>query len=184
MRSLTAYVRNGSITDGGAASAGKLRAVDISLNIKERYTIWSGLFGGFFLALAYFGADQSQVQRYLAGDSVSASRNIGPTETNMFKLPVRLIGYPSISLLLTWSPPAGPLALPQKPDSRAVGAPGAILTSIDVKKHSEKRSAIKGTGRTMGHRCSAALRTEAGSSQFRMGKMLLKRAYCSLWISY
>src|SRR5205823_2950562 len=40
----------------------------------KRYTFWSGLIGGFFLALSYFGADQSQVQRYLAGGSLKESR--------------------------------------------------------------------------------------------------------------
>ncbi|HMJ06514.1 MAG TPA: hypothetical protein VK474_09695, partial [Chthoniobacterales bacterium] len=49
-------------------------AVDFSFNLKERYTFWSGLLGGFFLALSYFGTDQSQVQRYLAGGSVANSR--------------------------------------------------------------------------------------------------------------
>src|SRR5208282_6761771 len=45
----------------------KLQAVDFSLNADRRYTIWSGVFGGMFLALSYFGTDQSQVQRYLSG---------------------------------------------------------------------------------------------------------------------
>ena len=53
---------------------GKLQAVDFSLDPDKRYTFWSGIFGGFFLSLSYFGADQSQVQRYLAGGSLRASR--------------------------------------------------------------------------------------------------------------
>ncbi|MDQ2660187.1 MAG: sodium:solute symporter [Verrucomicrobiota bacterium] len=57
-----------------AGSMGKLNPVNFSLDPKERYTVWSGLFGGFFLALSYFGTDQSQVQRYLAGGSVTGSR--------------------------------------------------------------------------------------------------------------
>jgi SSS family transporter len=57
-----------------AGKMGKLQAVDFSIDPHKRYTFWSGIVGGFFLALSYFGADQSQVQRYLAGDSIKASR--------------------------------------------------------------------------------------------------------------
>jgi solute:Na+ symporter, SSS family len=57
-----------------AGKLGKLQAVDFSVDPHKRYTFWSGIIGGFFLALSYFGADQSQVQRYLAGDSIKASR--------------------------------------------------------------------------------------------------------------
>ncbi len=57
-----------------AGKMGKLQAVDFSVDPHKRYTFWSGLIGGFFLALSYFGADQSQVQRYLAGGSLKESR--------------------------------------------------------------------------------------------------------------
>ena len=57
-----------------AGKMGKLNAVDFSFDFTQRYTFWSGLLGGFFLALSYFGTDQSQVQRYLAGGSVVGSR--------------------------------------------------------------------------------------------------------------
>lgn len=57
-----------------AGAAGRLRIVDPHLNWSDRYTLWSGLIGGGFLALAYFGCDQSQVQRYLTGRSIAQSR--------------------------------------------------------------------------------------------------------------
>src|SRR5215469_8554072 len=57
-----------------AGKMGKLEAVNFSVDPQKRYTFWSGLIGGFFLALSYFGADQSQVQRYLAGGSLKESR--------------------------------------------------------------------------------------------------------------
>lgn len=57
-----------------AGSVGKLEAIDFSLSFEERYTFWSGLLGGTFLALSYFGTDQSQVQRYLSGTSLTESR--------------------------------------------------------------------------------------------------------------
>lgn len=57
-----------------AGSAGKLNAVDTTFDPNNRYTLWSGLIGGMFLALSYFGTDQSQVQRYLTGKSIAQSR--------------------------------------------------------------------------------------------------------------
>lgn len=57
-----------------AGNMGKLEAVDFSFDYHKRYTFWSGALGGFFLALSYFGADQSQVGRYLAGESPTASK--------------------------------------------------------------------------------------------------------------
>jgi len=66
----------------------KLEAVDYSLDPDRRYTIWSGVFGGLFLALSYFGTDQSQVQRYLSGASVRESR-LGLMFNAVFKIPMQ-----------------------------------------------------------------------------------------------
>lgn len=57
-----------------AGAAGRLNAVTLNLDWKDRYNLWSGLIGGMFLALSYFGCDQSQVQRYLTGKSIAQSR--------------------------------------------------------------------------------------------------------------
>ncbi len=57
-----------------AGAAGKLNAVNLNFNWDDRYNLWSGVIGGMFLALAYFGCDQSQVQRYLTGKSIAQSR--------------------------------------------------------------------------------------------------------------
>ncbi len=57
-----------------AGATGRLKVFDFSFNINETYTFWSGLIGGTFLMLSYFGTDQSQVQRYLAAKSVNAAR--------------------------------------------------------------------------------------------------------------
>ena len=57
-----------------AGAAGRLRAVDLSFDWENRYNLWSGLIGGAFLALSYFGCDQSQVQRYLTGKSIAHMR--------------------------------------------------------------------------------------------------------------
>ena len=53
---------------------GKWNSIDLSLDLKNSYTLLSGMLGGFFLALSYFGCDQSQVQRYLTGRSLTESR--------------------------------------------------------------------------------------------------------------
>ncbi|HVZ63941.1 MAG TPA: sodium:solute symporter [Lacunisphaera sp.] len=66
----------------------KLEAVDFSLNPDRRYTIWTGVLGGMFLALSYFGTDQSQVQRYLAGASLRESR-LGLMFNAIFKIPMQ-----------------------------------------------------------------------------------------------
>ena len=57
-----------------AGATGRLQVFDFSFDINETYTFWSGLIGGTFLMLSYFGTDQSQVQRYLAAKSVNAAR--------------------------------------------------------------------------------------------------------------
>ncbi|HWA85036.1 MAG TPA: sodium:solute symporter [Opitutus sp.] len=71
-----------------AGSFHKLEAVDFSLNPDKRYTIWTGVFGGMFLALSYFGTDQSQVQRYLSGSSLRESR-LGLMFNAVFKIPMQ-----------------------------------------------------------------------------------------------
>ena len=57
-----------------AGASGKMNVLDFSFNLEDRYTFWTGIIGGSFLALSYFGTDQSQVQRYLTGASVTESR--------------------------------------------------------------------------------------------------------------
>jgi Na+/proline symporter len=66
----------------------KLKAVNFSIDLRERYTFWSGLLGGLFLALSYFGADQSQVQRYLGGASLRESR-LGLMFNSVCKIPMQ-----------------------------------------------------------------------------------------------
>jgi SSS family transporter len=58
-----------------AGAAGRLRVFDFSFTLENQYTFWSGIIGGTFLMLSYFGTDQSQVQRYLAARSVDEARS-------------------------------------------------------------------------------------------------------------
>lgn len=71
-----------------AGSFDKLETVDFSINLEKRYTFWSGLLGGFFLMVSYFGTDQSQVQRYLSGASLRESR-LGLMFNAVLKIPMQ-----------------------------------------------------------------------------------------------
>ena len=66
----------------------KMEILDFSLNPNNRYTFWSGITGGLFLALSYFGTDQSQVQRYISGKSVREIR-LGLIFNGIFKIPMQ-----------------------------------------------------------------------------------------------
>ncbi|MCK4943639.1 MAG: sodium:solute symporter, partial [Candidatus Aminicenantes bacterium] len=71
-----------------AGKMGKLNAIDFSFDLSNRYNIWSGVIGGLFLALSYFGTDQSQVQRYLTAKSVTHSR-LGLLTNGLVKVPMQ-----------------------------------------------------------------------------------------------
>ncbi|MGY8923245.1 MAG: sodium:solute symporter [Flavobacteriales bacterium] len=71
-----------------AGKAGKLNVLDFSIDLNSRYTFWSGLTGGLFLALSYFGTDQSQVQRYLSGKSLKESQ-MGLIMNGVLKIPMQ-----------------------------------------------------------------------------------------------
>lgn len=79
-----------SFVDALSVSAvmGRLNTIDLSLDFSNRYNLWSGLVGGMFVALAYFGTDQSQVQRYLTGKSITQSR-LGLLFNGMVKVPMQ-----------------------------------------------------------------------------------------------
>lgn len=71
-----------------AGTMGKLNAIDFSFNWEDKYNVWTGLIGGLFLMLSYFGTDQSQVQRYLGGKNVAQSR-LGLIFNGMLKIPMQ-----------------------------------------------------------------------------------------------
>lgn len=71
-----------------AGKMGKLNVINFAFDWKDRYNIWSGLIGGTFLALSYFGTDQSQVQRYLSGRSIAQSR-FGLLANGIVKVPMQ-----------------------------------------------------------------------------------------------
>jgi Na+/proline symporter len=73
-----------------AGAMGKLHGVDFTPDLKKRYTLLSGLLGGFFLSLSYFGTDQSQVQRYIGGAALREGR-LGLMFNALFKIPMQFL---------------------------------------------------------------------------------------------
>jgi SSS family transporter len=73
-----------------AGKMGRMNVIDWKFDPNNRYTIWSGLIGGFFLQLSYFGTDQSQVGRYLTGSSVGQSR-LGLIMNGLIKIPMQFL---------------------------------------------------------------------------------------------
>jgi len=73
-----------------AGKAGRVNTIDFHFDPESRYNIWSGLIGGFFLQLSYFGTDQSQVGRYLTGESIGQSR-LGLMMNGLLKIPMQFL---------------------------------------------------------------------------------------------
>ncbi|MFA6152689.1 MAG: sodium:solute symporter [Chitinophagaceae bacterium] len=73
-----------------AGKMGKMNAIDTKFDWNNRYNLWSGIIGGFFLQLSYFGTDQSQVGRYLTGKSIAQSR-LGLVMNGLLKIPMQFL---------------------------------------------------------------------------------------------
>ena len=101
----------------------KMEVLNFSFDLENRYTIWSGLIGGTFLMLSYFGTDQSQVQRYLSGKSIKEMQ-LGMIFNGIFKIPMQffilfigvmvLVFYQFNSSPLNFNPQAEKIALESK----------------------------------------------------------------------
>ena len=73
-----------------AGKMGKTNVIDFTFDLSNQYNVWSGIIGGFFLQLSYFGTDQSQVGRYLTGSSVGQSR-LGLAMNGLLKIPMQFL---------------------------------------------------------------------------------------------
>ncbi len=117
-----------------AGVMGKLQAVDYTPDPKLRYTFWSGLLGGFFLSLSYFGTDQSQVQRYLGGARLREGR-LGLMFNALFKIPMQFFIVLLGALLFVFYQfqPDTPLVFNQSAWQRQVtGAHGAEFRALET----------------------------------------------------
>ncbi|MBL9207491.1 MAG: sodium:solute symporter [Opitutaceae bacterium] len=131
-----------------AAGFDKLNAVNFSFDINERYTLWSGIFGGFFLSLSYFGTDQSQVGRYLSGTSLRESR-LGLMFNAVFKIPMQaFILLLGVLLFVFYQFSPAPVFFDRATWRQHVEAPGGetlrVLESRYQTLAEEKRAALQG----------------------------------------
>ena len=115
-----------------AGGMGKLNAVDFSFDFENRYNFWSGLVGGMLVALAYFGTDQSQVQRYLTGASVTQSR-LGLLFNGVAKVPMQffilLLGAMVFAFYQFQAPPL--FFNPVEVEKARSGSYGAQFTAVE-----------------------------------------------------
>lgn len=153
-----------------AGEMGKLQAVDFSLDPDRRYTFWSGIFGGFFLALSYFGADQSQVQRYLAGGSLTASR-FGLLFNAVVKVPMQfLILLLGAMVFLFYQFEKPPIYFNRPAYERAIAlGHGAELNELQAEfddVFARKRDLLNSSGVSSGSR-QEILQLEAKASELR-----------------
>ncbi|HEX7507154.1 MAG TPA: sodium:solute symporter, partial [Polyangia bacterium] len=115
---------------------GRLDAVDLSFDPRARYTLWSGLLGGFFLSMAYFGTDQSQVQRYLGAHSIVESR-LGLLFNGLVKIPMQsLILFVGVMVFVFYQFNAPPIFFNQSELVRAKQTPFASKLNALEHAHS------------------------------------------------
>lgn len=131
-----------------AGALGKLQGVDFTPDLKRRYTFWSGILGGFFLSLSYFGTDQSQVQRYIGGAALREGR-LGLMFNAVFKIPMQFFIVMLGALLFVFYQfqPNTPVFFNQTEWQRhAQGSQGAELRMIEARfatVHAEKQEKIR-----------------------------------------
>ena len=146
-----------------AGTLGKLNAVDVSLDPRARYTLWSGLLGGFFLAMAYFGTDQSQVQRYLGARSLTESR-LGLLFNGLVKIPMQsLILFVGVMVFVFYQFNAPPIFFNQSELARAKQTPLAgklsALEQAHVAAFERKRTELWALDRALDQHDAASIAT-------------------------
>ena len=131
-----------------AGAMGKLQAVDFTPDLKRRYTFWSGVLGGLFLSLSYFGTDQSQVQRYIGGAALREGR-LGLMFNAVFKIPMQFFIVMLGALLFVFYQfqPDTPVFFNQTEWRRHVEGPqGATFKAIEEKYtvvHADQQAKIR-----------------------------------------
>lgn len=131
-----------------AGAMGKLNAVDFTPDPKLRYTVWTGILGGFFLSLSYFGTDQSQVQRYIGGARLREGR-LGLMFNAVLKIPMQFFIVILGALLFVFYQlqPNTPVLFNQVQwQQQAAGPQGATFRAIEEKHavlHADKQDKIR-----------------------------------------
>jgi len=119
-----------------ASIGDKMKVLDFSFDLENRYTVWSGLIGGTFLALSYFGTDQSQVQRYLSGKSLKEMQ-LGMIFNGILKIPMQFFIL-LIGILVFVFYQFNPSPLNFNPQAKI-----NIIESNQIKDYSQLESSLK-----------------------------------------
>jgi Na+/proline symporter len=131
-----------------AGAMGKLQAVDFTPDLQRRYTFWSGMLGGLFLSLSYFGTDQSQVQRYIGGAALREGR-LGLMFNAVFKIPMQffIVMLGAMLFVFYQFEPHTPVFFNQTEWRRHVEGPqGATFKAIEEKYtvlHADQQAKIR-----------------------------------------
>jgi SSS family transporter len=125
-----------------AGVSGKMKVLDFSFNLENRYTFWSGIIGGTFLALSYFGTDQSQVQRYLSGKSVKESQ-LGLIFNAVLKIPMQFfILLVGVMVFVFYQFNASPIHFNPKVESQILKTEYANEYQVLEKEHAKNQDLI------------------------------------------
>ena len=132
-----------------AGATGRLNAVDFRFNLSETYTVWSGMIGGLFLMLAYFGCDQSQVQRYLTAKSIDEARQ-SLMMSAYVKIPLQLLILSSgVLVFLFYLFQTPPMLFNRTHDAVVVSSPrGAEYAALQQSFDAELAIRREAAGRT------------------------------------
>lgn len=131
-----------------AGASGKMEVLDFSWDLNNRYTVWTGLLGGTFLMLSYFGTDQSQVQRYLSGKSLRESQ-LGLIFNGLLKVPMQFfILLVGVMVFVFYQFNSSPLNFnPKAQEVISTSEYAAAYHDLDVKHkeiESQKKQLIEG----------------------------------------
>ena len=157
-----------------AGRLGKLNAVDFSLDPQRRYTFWSGLLGGFFLSLSYFGTDQSQVQRYLAGGSLMAGR-LGLIFNAILKLPMQFfILFTGVMVFVFYQFEKPPLFFNQPALERVTATDPARIAALQTRYEiafAQKQAAVRSLTKSLKSDSPAATAASTAAARSAQGQV-------------
>lgn len=120
-----------------AGASGKMKVLDFSFDLNNRYTVWTAFLGGTFLMLSYFGTDQSQVQRYLSGKSVRESQ-LGLLFNGLLKVPMQFfILLVGIMVFVFYQFNSSPLNFNPKAEEAVINSQYASEYKVLEKRHHE-----------------------------------------------
>ena len=161
-----------------AGALGRMQIVDFRLNLESRYNVWSGITGGFFLALAYFGTDQSQVGRYLNGRSVTESR-LGLLFNGVLKIPMQFgILFVGVLVFAFYQLSTPPLFFNETLGARLAPATLAAVEQRWEAAHVDKQGAVERYLQTHSDEARVELRAaQAATEALRVeAKALVKQS--------